>query len=66
MYEVIQMVTSSGTALMLVKPLRKTTNTRLAPHLKAEVQQSKAVSPAPSTMTLPDNCGNFALQPHIP
>ncbi|CAG0921809.1 unnamed protein product [Notodromas monacha] len=45
--------TSSGTARMLVKPLRKTTKTLLAPHRRAEVAQSKAVSPAPRTMTLP-------------
>ena len=31
------------------KTLRKMTNTLLAPHLKAEVAQSNAVSPAPST-----------------
>lgn len=45
--------TSSGTARMLEKPFRKTTNTLVAPHLSAEVAQSKAVSPAPRTITLP-------------
>jgi hypothetical protein len=37
----------------LVNPFLNTTNTLLAPHLNAEVAQSKAVSPAPSTITLP-------------
>lgn len=50
---VVHFLTSSGTARMLVKPLRKTTNTFLAPHLRADVAQSKAVSPAPRTTTLP-------------
>ena len=44
---------SSGTARIFVKPLRKATKTRRAPHRNAEVQQSNAVSPAPRTMTLP-------------
>lgn len=47
--------TSSGTALMLVKPFLNTTKTRLAPHLSADVAQSNAVSPAPSTITLPNS-----------
>ena len=38
---------SSGTARMLTNPFLKTTKTRFAPHLRAEVAQSKAVSPAP-------------------
>ena len=59
-------LTSSGTALMLVNPLRKTTNTLLAPHLSADVAQSNAVSPAPSTITLPCRDGNIDLQAHIP
>ena len=58
--------TSSGTALMFVKPLRKTTNTFLAPQRRAEVAQSKAVSPAPSTTTVPDSCGRDALHAHMP
>ena len=33
---------SSGTALMLVKPFRKTTKTLLAPQRRAEVAQSNA------------------------
>ena len=59
-------LTSSGTARMLLKPLRNTTNTRLAPHRIADVAQSNAVSPAPSTITLPCNLGSVALQPHMP
>ena len=31
-----------------------------------DVAQSKAVSPAPSTMTVPNSSGNWALQAHIP
>lgn len=62
-----EMITSSGTALTLVNPFLKTTNTLLAPHLKAEVAQSKAVSPAPSTITLPRREGNaLLLHAHIP
>ena len=59
-------ITSSGTARMLVKPFLKTTKTFLAPHLKAEVAQSKAVSPAPSTITLPCSGGSWALHARIP
>uniref|UniRef100_A0A1A9Z8N0 Uncharacterized protein n=1 Tax=Glossina pallidipes TaxID=7398 RepID=A0A1A9Z8N0_GLOPL len=44
---------SSGTARMPDEPLRNTTKTRLAPQRSADVAQSKAVSPAPNTMTLP-------------
>lgn len=58
--------TSSGTALMLVNPFLNTTYTLLAPHLRADVAQSKAVSPAPSTITLPDSWGSLDLQLHIP
>ena len=58
--------TSSGTALMLVKPFRKTTNTLRAPQRRAEVAQSNAVSPAPKTMTLPWREGSTVLQLHIP
>lgn len=49
--------TSSGTAFILELPLRNTTKTFLAPHRNADVAQSKAVSPAPSTMTLPNSFG---------
>ena len=59
-------VTSSGTARILVNPFLNTTNTFLAPQRRAEVQQSKAVSPAPSTIAVPDSSGNLDLQPHIP
>ena len=59
-------LTSSGTALMLVKPLRKTTNTRRAPQRRAEVAQSNAVSPAPRTIALPWRSGRVLLQAHIP
>jgi hypothetical protein len=38
----------------------------LAPHLKADVAQSNAVSPDPSTITLPYNCGSCDLHAHIP
>jgi hypothetical protein len=38
----------------------------LAPHLSAEVAQSKAVSPAPSTTTEPCKRGKVDLQAHIP
>ena len=59
--------TSSGTALMLVNPLRNTTKTLLAPHLRAEVAQSNAVSPAPSTSTLhPCKSGRLDLHVHMP
>ena len=61
--------TSSGTARIFELPLRNTTNTLRAPHLRADVAQSNAVSPAPRTITLPYNVGRVApldLQPHIP
>lgn len=58
--------TSSGTALMLVNPFLKMTNTLRAPQRRADVQQSKAVSPHPRTMTFPNSSGNFVLQEHIP
>jgi len=51
-------ITSSETARMLVKPFRKTTKTFLAPHRRAEVAQSKAVSPAPRMITLPRRDGS--------
>ena len=38
----------------------------MAPHLKADVAQSNAVSPAPSTITLPYICGSCDLHAHIP
>lgn len=50
--------TSSGTARMLVNPLRNTTKTFRAPHLSADVAQSNAVSPAPRTTTLPNKLGS--------
>lgn len=59
-------LTSSGTALMLVNPFLNITNTFRAPQRSAEVQQSKAVSPHPRTMTFPNNSGNFDLHEHIP
>lgn len=49
--------TSSGTALMLVKPFLKQTKTLLAPHRSADVAQSNAVSPAPKTITTPLRLG---------
>ena len=54
----VKRFTSSGTALILLKPLRNTIKTFLAPHRKADVAQSKAVSPAPSTITLPCTLGS--------
>ena len=60
-------LTSSGTALMLVKPFLKTTNTFFAPHRRADVAQSKAVSPAPSTIAVPRSLGRgVCLHEHIP
>lgn len=58
--------TSSETALMLVNPFLNTTYTLLAPHVRADVAQSKAVSHAPSTIILPDSWGSLNLQLHIP
>ena len=58
--------TSSGTGLIVVKPFLNVRNTRFAPHRRADVAQSKAVSPAPSTITFPWSSGNLALQAHIP
>ena len=60
------MATSSGTARMFVKPLRKTMKTLRAPHRRADVAQSNAVSPTPSTITLPYSSGRRALHAHIP
>lgn len=51
--------TSSGTALMLVNPRLKITNTLLAPQRNAAVAQSNAVSPAPKTITFPYNSGKL-------
>lgn len=59
-------LTSSGTARIFLKPLRNTTNTFFAPHRRAEVAQSNAVSPAPSTITLPWREGKALLHSHIP
>ena len=65
-YQHLTHLTSSGTALMLVKPFLNTTNTLLAPQRSADVQQSNAVSPAPSTITTPFSSGNLDLHAHIP
>ena len=59
-------LTSSGTARILLNPLRNTTNTLRAPQRRAEVAQSKAVSPAPSTTTVPWILGNWAEHKHDP
>lgn len=60
-------LTSSGTARILVKPFLKVTKTLVAPHLRADVAQSKAVSPAPSTNTLPLSIGREQQHdPHMP
>ena len=60
-------LTSSGTALMFVKPFLKMTNTFFAPQRRADVAQSKAVSPAPSTITVPRSTGrDVCLHEHIP
>ena len=60
------LLTSSGTACIFLKPLRNTTNTFLAPQRSAEVAQSNAVSPAPSTITLPKREGKALLHSHMP
>lgn len=62
----VWILTSSGTARMLVNPFLKTTNTRRAPQRRAEVAQSKAVSPAPRTITVPRSSGSAERQLHIP
>lgn len=49
-----------------MKPRLKTTKTLLAPHLRAEVAQSKAVSPAPRTMTLPYSEGKCEDSDEMP
>lgn len=46
---------------MSLKPLLKTTVTLYAPTLKADLAQSKAVSPIPKTITWPFNWYNFSL-----
>lgn len=58
--------TSSGTARTLLNPFLKTTKTRFAPQRNADVAQSKAVSPAPKTTTVPCNAGSCDLHLHIP
>lgn len=64
---IILKFTSSGTALIEVNPFLKTTVTLLAPQRRALVAQSKAVSPAPKTITLPGKLGSLVvLHPHIP
>ena len=47
-------------------PFLNTTKTRLAPQRSAEVAQSKAVSPAPKTITVPYSSGRRDLQAHMP
>lgn len=61
-----QILTSSGTARIWLNPFRKQTNTFGAPQRIADVAQSIAVSPAPSTTTLPLRTGNTDLHAHIP
>ena len=51
---------------MLANPFLKMTNTLRAPQRSADVQQSKAVSPHPRTMTFPNSTGNLDLQEHMP
>lgn len=51
---------------MLVNPFLKMTNTLRAPQRRADVQQSKAVSPHPRTMTFPNRSGSLDLQEHMP
>ena len=52
---------------MFVNPFLNTTYTRFAPQRRADVAQSNAVSPHPSTTTLPDREGRDAeLHAHIP
>ena len=58
--------TSSGTALMLVKPFLNIIYTFFAPHRRADVAQSNAVSPTPKTITFPYTLGNLLLHAHIP
>jgi len=62
----ITWLTSSGTALMLVKPFLNTMYTLRAPQRNADVAQSNAVSPTPNTITLPWILGSLLLQAHIP
>ena len=38
----------------------------LESHRRADVAQSKAVSPAPNTITVPKSWGNSDLQAHMP
>lgn len=55
---------------MFELPLRKTTKTLRAPQRNADVAQSKAVSPAPNTITVPLSFGKAwaaaDLQAHRP
>ena len=51
---------------MLVKPFLNMIYTFFAPHRRADVAQSNAVSPTPSTITFPYILGNLLLQVHIP
>ena len=51
---------------MLVKPFLNTMYTFFAPQRRADVAQSNAVSPTPSTITFPYTLGNLLLQAHIP
>ena len=48
-------------ALISLNPLLKTTVTRSAPILMADLAQSRAVSPIPKTMTCPFNWYSFYL-----
>ena len=50
---------------MLVNPFLKMTYTFRAPHRRADVQQSKAVSPHPRTITFPNRSGNLVLQEQV-
>ena len=50
---------------MLVNPFLKMTYTFRAPHRRADVQQSKAVSPHPRTITFPNKSGNLVLQEQV-
>lgn len=51
--------TSSGKAGIRAVLCKNTTSTRSAPQRHAADAQSKAVSPAPNTITLPDNFGSL-------
>jgi hypothetical protein len=51
----------SSFALISYHPLLKITLTLSAPHLYADLAQSNAVSPIPSTTTCPFNLGVFSI-----